>query len=432
VIIINTINFFLKDHSSGTLDSRLFRYMSSLHEDYDPFVIFVSQPLAECVLAFYNTIPSQHRLRDHIAKAVESYNVTLWNPTSQNISELYDKLYQSVEGITSHLKRLVPDEHLAQEEVSLAPQEKIALTQRISTCEGAVRLIKYARDWKGEVKFGVNLPYAHITFAHLLASIGSEDLGAINLARWLQSQFETKRDPDNAKKLPEWYRIRAEYELTELLKRTADKRSPVIATANMVQSLESIFAEHGIKNLDNWAKTCSPEKAVSDGQPRPDARLMLTYRAKLSELGYFSVQLASGVRIDEKVPDRRTLVDEQLIDKVRDNAHTSLFCFATILRPPETPERVEAEFNLSYALLLLHSPTFDVDSAKPERQKQMREAEVILERIIPIYRDRVREEEKEMAKKPYDQRLFQPPPSAGDLDLASRELRALNPPEIPD
>jgi hypothetical protein len=44
----------------------------------------------------------------------------------------------------------------------------------------------------------------------------------------------------------------------------------------------------------------------------------------------------------------------------------------------------------------------------------------------------LREEEKNLDERPYPQRLFHPLPSAGDIDLAARELRALNPPKIPE
>jgi hypothetical protein len=159
--------FFLHGHPAGKDDAAIFQHVWGLHKDSNPFVNLVLQPVADCVSAFYDTIQSQHRLRDQIVDAVERYDIALHDPSEKNVEELYKGFLGAVNNMTEHIRFFPP--HVA------------------PACEKAARDIASARTQKA--KFATTLPYPHITFAHLASSIGSPDIGALRLAAWIERQL---------------------------------------------------------------------------------------------------------------------------------------------------------------------------------------------------------------------------------------------------
>jgi hypothetical protein len=229
--------FFLHGHPAGLDDAVVFQHVSSLHEDADPFAKLVLQPFVYCVLEFYNTIQSQHRLRDQIIDAVESYGAALQDPSEKKVGKLYKDLLIAIDNLNTHILLSKPND--------------------ASDCKTASESITSAQTQK--IKFSTKLPYLHITLAHLLSSIGSADIGALRLAEWIEGMHSDAQ-------LPLWYRLRAEYELAELLKNTEDRRSLVFAIRNLVDATDLILRAHGFE-LAKWYKACTPDNSAINGGP---------------------------------------------------------------------------------------------------------------------------------------------------------------------
>jgi hypothetical protein len=187
-----------------------------------------------------------------------------------------------------------------------------------------------------------------------------------------------------------------------------------------------------------------------------DARLIYLYRNELSELAYYAVQLIDHSRIDSKISG---LQDEVLIEKNELNTdfkNYGLDCFSKFLDSKQIGQRlrtITAQYQFSYALLLIHSPAAASSPDEGERKKRLHQAQVMLENVVTVYGENVREELDGTTAtdvrqafavsnppnpslplrsvlgidhRPYPERLFHPSVYAADLAWAERELRSFS------
>jgi hypothetical protein len=406
------------------------------------FVANVLDPLGKCINRYFEKFNNQGLIQRRFNDVVVIYTKLLHTPKSDSVDA------------TPLLEKLSAAAGYLNDEMSDGTQPAGSK----SACADAKDKVANARP-----PLPTTLPYAAMGLSFLLYDSGETEQAMREIASWVEDHYDSKtvkdkiadcnktetedckyygykpppERPERGEKakweeLPAWYRIRIEFELTEMLPLSArpNRRVSYLTAHDLVHTIESLFSESDIRSAYDWAKCSSP---ISSAANRPkqgthperlDSRMVAAYFSLVDKM----LRNLSSVA-DEGLLDEDVALSPEMLRYAENNAAVELQCLSYYQASER--ETLEAEYKATYGILLTRAITQRESGSRPSeferagRREAVKSANAALRYAIPTLRRSVARHDREMSTKRRDQRLFTLLEEQDYLRRAEAALRGL-------
>jgi hypothetical protein len=287
------------------------------------------------------------------------------------------------------------------------------------------------------------LPYAAMGLAFLLYDSAESEQAMREIASWVEDHYlaandkkigECNQKPDKESKecgyygywaeletgkgkwlqLPLWYRIRIEFELSEMLMPTVNRRVAYFVSRSLVQSIEALFSGSQINSAYDWAK-CDSVIANAAGQAKPGSKERdLQSRMVVAYLSHVDVMLRNLVRVVEQgLADDDAPITPEMLKYAEDNSAVDLRCLS-YFGGRETTDRqtYAATFKATYGIVLAKAMAEKGPSgrtselARAGRSEMLMKARAALLYAIPMLKEVAAKHSRVLQARPAQDRLF--------------------------
>ncbi len=312
---------------------------------------------------------------------------------------------------------------------------------------------------KANASMVTSLPYAAMGLAFLLYDSGETEQAMREIASWIEDHYVPKTaqakiaecnktenercayygykpdvEPGETAKweqLPAWYRIRIEFELTEMLSLTVNRRVSYLTAYALVHSIELLFADSEVKSAFDWAR-CDLAISNAANRPKPgtsdeklESRMVAAYFSLVDKMLRNLTYAANEGLLDEAVA-----ISPEMLKYAEKNSAVELQCLSYYTDRSSDRETYDGEYKATYGVLLTQAirqrePHQTSDFERAGRRDTIRTAGSVLRYAIWILKRRVAEHDRELNRKPLDERLFALPEEQDYLRRAEAALKSI-------
>jgi hypothetical protein len=410
--------------------------INRLHDGGDPasqngandFAKNVLNPLGKCVNAYFDQFKNRGLIQRRFDDAIISYTKLLHpaKPTGRvDASGLLTELSKATEALNKDMR--------SSREVA-EPKEP---------CEEARKKIEAARN--ANPSLPTTLPYPAMGLAFLLYDSGETEQAMREIASWVEDHYRNtaqeklaecndkkkaideascayygyrpkveEGEPATWEQLPPWYRIRIEFELTEMLAPTVNRRVAYFTAHELVHTIESLFTGSDIKSPYDWAscelrmknsaKLSKPENS-KDSDEDLESRMVAAYFSLVDKMLRNLTSVA-----DQGLLDGDAAISPEMLTYAAKNSLAPLHCLSYYQGRADVLETYNGEYKATYGILLVqaillhNSPMSEFERAA--RKEEMTNANVALRHAIPILKQQVDKHDRDLSVKRFDERLF--------------------------
>jgi hypothetical protein len=301
------------------------------------------------------------------------------------------------------------------------------------------------------------LPYVAMGLSFLLFDSGEPEQAMREIAAWVNDHYSVTNDeklkacnrdtsksdkeecgyygyfaepePGKDKKwlqLPAWYRIRAEFELNEMLASTVNRRIAYVIARDLVRAIESLFSDSQIKSAYDWAR-CNSGAIPNSKDRELQSRMVVAYFTQVDAM------LRNLIRVvEEGLTDDDATISPEMIRYAEDNNAVNLLCLSYLSGQETTRRTYMAFFKATYGILLTKAimeregSGATTDIARAGRSETATKARTALNYAIPILRQLSGEQRRKVGPSPLQDRLFVLSEEEDVLRRAEGALRILD------
>jgi hypothetical protein len=423
----------------GTTAGNKLKAIEKLHDGANDFAKNVLAPLGKCVNKYFETFNNRGLIQRRFNDAILTYTKLLHLPKGDRVDA------------KALLVQLAAAANALNEDMRSDP--KVAESEE--PCEKAAKSISDANP-----SLVSTLPYAAMGLSFLLFDSGETEQAMREIASWVEDHYaprtvearlaecnkkvndscayygykaEIPQQGETAKweKLPAWYRIRIEFELTEMLALTVNYRVSYLASHALVHTIESLFSESQIGGPYEWAKCGSAE---SNERPKAGTRNeLLESRMVAAYLSLVDKMLRNLTYVaNEGLLDDDVAISPEMLKYAKRNSEVELHCLSYYHERASDRETYEGEYKATYGVLLTQAimqrarsaPRSEIESAA--RRNDVRDARDALRYARAILSQRSAEHDRELSGKRLNEKLFALIEERDYLRRAEAALRSLD------
>jgi hypothetical protein len=393
----------------------------------------VLNPLGECVKEHFRRFNNRRLIQRKFDEAILSYTKLL-HPANKT-----DRVDAT---------GLLNDLSVATDALNKDMRSNRDVPESSEPCEKASKSISGIRD--ANASLPTTLPYAAMGLAFLLFDTGETEQAMREIASWVEDHYRStaevkiadcndqKKEIDEAscayygyrpksedgepakwEQLPPWYRIRIEFELTEMLAPTVNRRVAYFTARELVHTIESLFTGSEILSPYDWTKcdarishSASPSKqgAPEVSNEALESRMVAAYFSLVDKM----LRNLVGV-VEQRLSDEDVTISPEMLAYGEKNSSVPLSCLSYYQNrraedDKDTVQTLDGEYKATYGVLLVqaimqhNSPTSEFE--RVVRKEEITNANVVLRYAIPRLKERVAAHERKLSAKRLDDRLF--------------------------